>query len=374
MASGDEFDMSARTDPPDYVLLSLVGILTVFGLVALSSASSVVSYEKFGSSFYLVRHQLIFGVLPGLALFFLGLHLPYRRVRQMAVLLLAVAVLLLILVLIPGVGRKLGGSRSWFTIGAISFQPAEFVKLAVILYLAAWFESRRERVGEFKPGFLPFALTVGVIGFLIMLQPDVGTLAITGALALFMAYVGGMRLTHLAGAVAVGLLLLFILVKVAPYRTARLAAFVNPELDPQGVGYHINQALIAVGSGGMFGAGLGHSRQKFRYLPEATGDSIFPIIAEELGFIISAGFIVLIIVILWRMFRIARDAPDLFARYTVAGIAGWLGIQSFVNISSMLGVLPLTGLPLPFVSYGGTALAMEMLAIGIVGSISRHAK
>lgn len=366
--------MRPSSNPPDYVLLSLVGVLVVFGLVVLSSASSVVSYEKFGSSFYLVRHQLIFGVLPGLLLFFLGLHLPYRRVRQAAMLLFALAVLLLILVLIPGVGRKLGGSRSWFTMGAISFQPAEFVKLAVILYLAVWFESRRDRVGEFKEGFLPFALTIGVIGLLIMLQPDVGTLAIIGALALFMAYLGGVRLAHLAGATAVGLLLLAILVKVAPYRTARLSAFVNPELDPQGVGYHLNQALIAVGSGGMFGVGLGHSRQKFRYLPEVTGDSIFPIVAEELGFIISAAFIGLIITILWRMFRIARDAPDLFARYSVAGIAGWLGIQSFVNIGAMLGVLPLTGLPLPFVSYGGTALAMEMLAVGIVGNISRHAK
>lgn len=366
--------MRNKTNPPDYIFLSLIGILTLFGLIALASASAVVSYEKFGSSFYLVRHQLIFGLLPGLILFFIALRIPYTVWRKLAVPFLIIIIALLVLVLIPGVGQKFGGSRSWFTIGTVSFQPSEFAKLGLILYLAAWFEAKREVVKDFRATFVPFSILVGVIGLLIILQPDIGTLAVLGAAVLFLAFVAGVRLAHLSGALGAGVLLFLTLIKIAPYRTARLASFIHPELDPQGIGYHINQALLAVGSGGLFGQGFGQSRQKFRYLPEVTGDSIFPVMAEELGFIASAGFIILIAALLWRMFRLADRAPDYFSRFAIMGIAGWLGIQSFVNIGSTIGVLPLTGLPLPFVSYGGTALAAALAGAGIVGSISRHAK
>jgi len=366
--------MSKVKNPPDYVFLILVGILVLFGLIVLSSASSVFSYEKFGSSFYIVRHQILIGLLPGIFLFFFFLKMPYGIWRKFAFPLFALALLILIFVLIPGIGQKFSGARSWFTIGSFSLQPSEFAKLSLIIYLAAWCESRRQMLSDFKKGFLPFITIAASLGLLIVLQPDVGTLFIVGAIVLFLAFVVGIRLPYLLGAVACGALLLMLLIKVAPYRTARLTAFVHPELDPQGVGYHINQALLAVGSGGFWGVGFGHSRQKFRYLPEVTGDSIFPIIAEELGFIFSAALVLLIVAILWRMFRIARDAPDYFSKYAVAGIAGWFGIQSFVNISSMLGVLPLTGLPLPFISYGGTALAASLSAAGLVGAISRHAK
>lgn len=364
--------MSSRVNPPDYIFLSLVGTLIVFGLIVLSSASSVVSYEKFGSSFYLVRHQILFGLLPGVILFLGMIRIPFGKWRKLALPFFALALLLLILVLIPGIGVKLSGSRSWFGIGSFSFQPSEIAKLALIIYLALWLESRRDRIRDFKSGFIPLAGIVGIVAALILLQPDVGTLSIIGATVLFFAFIANVRMTHLLGALGVALLVLLIMVKIAPYRTARFTAFAHPELDPQGAGYQINQALLAVGSGGFFGVGFGHSRQKFRYLPEVTGDSIFPIIAEELGFFMTAGFILLIAVILWRMFHIARDAPDLFSRYAVFGITGWFGIQSFVNIGAMLGILPLTGLPLPFVSYGGTALAIELAAVGIVGSISRH--
>lgn len=359
---------------PDYVFLSLVGVLVLFGLVVLSSASSVVSYEKFGSSFYLARHQIFSGLLPGLILFFVMIRIPFGAWRKLVLPFFVFSLILLVLVLIPGIGVKLSGSRSWFAIGSFSFQPSEIAKLALIIYLALWLASKRETIRDFKTGILPLGAIVGIVALLILLQPDVGTLSIIGATVLLLAFIANVRMPHLLGALAIALVVLFIVVKVAPYRTARLTAFVHPELDPQGVGYQINQALLAVGSGGFFGVGLGHSRQKFRYLPEVTGDSIFPIIAEELGFFMTAGFVLLIAAILWRMFRIARDAPDLCSRYTVIGITGWFGIQSFVNIGAMLGILPLTGLPLPFVSYGGTALAVELAAVGIVGSISRYAK
>lgn len=366
--------MKKILNPPDYVFLSLIGALVLFGLVVLSSASSIFSYEKYGSSFYVIRHQMIFGLLPGLLFFYIALSIPYGFWRKIAAPFFLLVVFLLVLVLIPGIGAKIGGARSWFSIGGLSFQPSELAKLGLIIYLAAWCERRRDAIKDFKNGFLPFAIIAAIIGLLIVLQPDVGTFSIIGAIALFTAFISGTRLPHILGAVIIGLLCLFIIVKIAPYRTARLTSFVHPELDPQGIGYHINQALIAVGSGGVFGEGFGHSRQKFRYLPEAIGDSVFPILAEEMGFIVSAGFIILIVAMLARMFRLARDAPDYFSKYVVAGIASWFGIQSFVNIASMLGILPLTGLPLPFVSYGGTALAVELTAVGIVGSISRYAK
>ncbi|MBI2551820.1 putative lipid II flippase FtsW [Candidatus Uhrbacteria bacterium] len=366
--------MKTHANPPDYVFLSLVGALGVFGLIVLASASSVFSFEKFGSSFYAVKHQLIFGVAPGVILFLIASRVPYQFWRSVAVPFFILVLLLLILVLIPGIGSTFGGSRSWFTVGSFSFQPAEVAKLGLLVYLAAWLESRASVLRDLRSGFIPFVGVVALLGLLLMLQPDLGTLGMIVAMVFFLAFAAGFRMTHLISAVVGAFVLLAALIKVAPYRAARLTSFIHPELDPQGIGYHINQALLAVGSGGLFGVGFGHSRQKFRYLPEVTGDSIFPILAEELGFVISAGLIILILAILSRMFRIARDAPDDFSRFLVIGIAGWFGIQSFINIGAMLGIFPLTGLPLPFVSYGGTALAVEGLAVGIVGSISRHAK
>lgn len=365
-------DMHSKVNSPDYVFLSLIGVLTVFGLIVLTSASSVFSFEKFDSSFYVVKHQLFFGVVPGVILFLIASKVPYRFWRSIAVPFFILVILLLIFVLIPGIGRTFGGARSWFTVGSLSFQPSEVAKLGLLVYLAAWLESRGQVLRDLRSGFIPFVGVAAGVGLLLMLQPDLGTFGIIVAMVFFLAFAAGFRMTHLLSAVSAAGLLIFTLIKVAPYRAARLTSFIHPELDPQGIGYHINQALLAVGSGGLFGVGFGHSRQKFRYLPEVTGDSIFPILAEELGFIVSAGLIVLILAILGRMFRIAQNAPDDFSRFLVIGIAGWFGIQSFINIGAMLGVFPLTGLPLPFVSYGGTAMAVEGLAVGIVSSISRH--
>jgi len=359
---------------PDYVFLGLVGILVVFGLVVLSSASSVFSFEKFGSSFYLIRHQILNGLLPGLALFVVTMRMPYNSWRRFAAIMFVATILLLLFVLIPGIGRTFGGARSWFTIGSFSFQPPELVKFTFLIYLAAWFEKRREKVVDLKEGFLPFLLFLGIVALIILAQPDVGTMLIVAASAIVLFMSVGARWSHIAALAIGGLLVITLLIKVAPYRLARLTAFVHPELDPQGVGYQVNQSILGIGSGGWLGVGFGHSRQKFRYLPEVTGDSIFAIMAEEMGFIVSAAFIILLLAVLWRMFLIAVQARDDFAKYLTIGIAGWFGIQSFVNIGSMIGILPLTGLPLPFISYGGSALAVELAAVGIVGSISRHSE
>lgn len=359
---------------PDYVFLALVGILVLLGLIVLSSASSVIAYEKFNSSFYLLRHQVLFGLLPGAVLFFLFLHLPKTSLRLATPWLFLLGILFLVLVLLPGFGRVLQGSRSWFALGVFSFQPVEFAKLSLILYGALWLERHQEEVRDFRRGVLPFFILVGLLVGLVLLQPDLGSALMLSALGMGLAWVGKMRIWQVGVALTGAVFVLVLAVQLQPYRAARLTTFLHPALDPQGRGYQVQQALLAVGSGGLWGQGFGNSRQKFRYLPEAVGDSIFAIAAEEFGFIFSAGFILMLSILFLRLLRLAQVAPALFDQYVIAGIALWFGGQALVNLGAIIGLLPLTGLPLPFVSYGGSALAMELAAVGIVGGLSRSAQ
>ncbi|MEK7606690.1 MAG: putative lipid II flippase FtsW [Patescibacteria group bacterium] len=359
---------------PDYFLLGSVWLLVFFGLAMLSSASSVISYEKWGDSFYMVKHQIYSGLIPGAILFFIGLKIPYAFWRKAALPILVGAVVLLVLVLIPGIGTRLGGARSWFVLSGFSFQPSEFAKVALIFYLAAWIGRHKDTIASFKEGFMPFWMIVGMIGVLLLGQPDFGTTMIVGATAMAMYILAGASWKHIGSIFGLAALAVIPLVKIAPHRAARLMTFVHPEFDPQGVGYHINQALLAVGSGGLFGLGFGQSRQKFRYLPEVSGDSIFAIISEELGFFIATLFLVFLCWIFLRLIRLAQDSPDDFARFTILGAVSWFGIQSVVNLAAMLGLLPITGLPLPFISYGGTSLAAGLFLIGVIGNISQHVK
>jgi len=361
---------------PDWVFLGIVSAIIFFGLIMLTSASGPNGYEKFGDSFYYIKHQLIFGLIPGIAGLILFMKIPYKKWRDHAFTLLLISVGLLLLVFIPGIGSEFGTSRSWISVfGLFSIQPAEIVKLTFLFYLAAWLELRgRSRVSDVYSGFLPFMLALGSIMLLMILQPDIGTMSIIVAMSLVVYFVAGAPLIHLGGLVAGGVVLFALLIKLAPYRAARFTTFLHPELDPQGIGYHINQALLAIGSGGFFGLGYGHSRQKFQYLPEVFGDSIFAVVAEELGFVLSCVLIFLFLALLWRGLRIAVTAPDKFGQYVVIGIISWFVIQAFVNIGSMVGLLPMTGVPLPFVSYGGTALAISMIGIGVILNISRYCK
>lgn len=343
----------------------------VFGLVFLWSASSVVSFQKWNDTFYTVKHQLLYGFLPGLIGFLVLARLPYERLRKFALPALVVSWILLAAVFVPGLGYDYGGAKRWLHFGAFILQPAELVKLLLVVYLAAWLEKRNEDVKSFVHGVIPFVLIVGSVLGLIILQPDIGTMSVVAVSAFVMLFVAGLRWYHLFGLGAVGVALGYFIVKYEPYRVRRLTVFLHPELDPQGIGYHINQALLAVGSGGWFGVGLGYSRQKYQYLPEVVGDSIFAIIAEEIGFIFSVLFLALIGLVLARGFRIAARAPDMFGKYLAIGIVTWFAWQTCINIGSMVGLLPLTGVPLPFVSAGGTALAVNMAAVGILVSISR---
>jgi cell division protein FtsW len=364
-----------RFEKYDTVFLLLTLGFVFFGIVMLASASGPQAVSRFGDSFYFVKSQLLQGVLPGLAVFAAGALIPSSTWKKYALPLLIASIVLLVLVFIPGIGTDYGTfARSWIQIGSFGFQPAEVVKLTFLFYLAAWLEGRKEAVKDFKEGLLPFLVLLGLVGGLIFLQPDLGTLSILLAMSLMVFFIAGGSLWHLFGLGVLGTGLLAIAVKLSPYRAERFMAFLHPELDPQGIGYQVNQALLAIGSGGFFGRGYGHSLQKFQYLPEVIGDSIFAVIGEELGFLLTAVYLVALLIFLFRGMKIGASAKTDFGKYVAIGMMGWIGVQSFVNIGAMLALLPITGVPLPFVSYGGTSLIVLLAGCGIVLNISKETK
>lgn len=352
-----------------WTLLALI----IFGLLMLSSASGPTAYAKHGDAFFFVKHQLLYGLLPGAFLFLFFAKLDYRKLQKFAKLFFGLSLALLVVVFIPGIGATWGTARNWIYLFGFSLQPVEMVKFFFTIYMASWLAGRDdEDVHDTHRGLYPFLTTLGLVGLLLVLQPDIGGLSIIVGISIFMFFLAGASITHLLGMALSAVAGLFILIKAAPYRAARFTTFLHPELDPQGIGYHINQALMAIGSGGWFGLGFGHSRQKFLYLPEVEGDSIFAIIGEELGFVFVAAFLFLLIFFIFRGFRIAKNAPDRFGKILGAGMMCWIMIQSFVNMAAMLSLMPLTGVTLPFVSYGGTSLLMLLAAMGVVASISRQ--
>ncbi len=356
----------------DGILLLTILALTVFGLVMVGSASAVLAEQLRGDPFFFLKHQLFYGGSVGLLAFIAGYLIPYPRWKIMALPALLLALVLLILVFIPGLQVASGGSARWIGVGPITLQPSELTKLAFILYLAALLERKGEDVRDWRKSVVPFLVITGIIGALIVLQPDIGTLFTITAIALTMVYAAGFRLRHLFLIALGGTAVFSILVSTARYRLARLFVYLHPELDPQGIGYQINQALLAVGSGGLWGLGFGRSRQKYQYLPEPAGDSIFAITTEELGLIRTLFIILAFVVIVYKGYRIAEKAPDVFGRLLAVGITSWIAIQAFINMGSILGITPLTGIPLPFISYGGSALATLLLAAGVLLNISKH--
>ncbi len=364
-----------RTDQQlDKTFLLLTGGLFVFGLIILASASGPIGYERFGDSFYFFKHQLTLGLIPGLFAMLLTYSVPYHFWRRHVLLFLLLSLGLLLLVFLPSIGTDYGTiAKSWVTIAGISFQPSEVVKLTFLLYLAAWLERRSEDLADVHAGLIPFVVILGAIAILMLMQPDLGTLSIIAAMAFILYFVAGGPLVYLLGLGGLGLGAFAIAINASPYRAARFMTFLHPELDPQGIGYQINQALLAIGSGGLFGRGYGHSLQKFQYLPEVVGDSIFAVLAEELGFILTAAFLIIFLLFILRGLKIAENAPDAFGRFIVVGVIAWFGVQAFVNIGSMIGILPITGVPLPFLSYGGTAMTISLAATGLVLNVSKHA-
>lgn len=355
----------------DWMFAIVVLGLIFFGMVMISSSSVVTSMERYGNNFHFVSRQLV-SFFIGVIVLIVTSMIDYRFWKKYSFILLIATLLMLILVFIPGIGKSVGGAHRWFGIGNQWFQPSELVKLTFILYLAAWMDKRGEQVKTLFGGFIPFAVLIGIIGILIMNQPDLGTMSIITISAVAVYFAAGASLNHLLIGFVSGLAVVGILIKSAPYRLQRLLVFLNPSVDTQGAAYHINQALLAIGSGGLWGLGFGQSKQKYLYLPQAHTDSIFAIIAEELGYVRSLLVIAAFILLGYYGLRIAKNAPDNFSRLVCVGIITWILVQAFINIGAMLSILPLTGVPMPFVSYGGSALIVLLAAVGIMLNISKH--
>lgn len=360
---------------PDYLLIGAAGLILLFGLIMLSSASAVAAFQKFNDSYYFFKHQILNGLLPGLILFFFAAQFDFRHLKKFALLMLLGTVVLLIMVFLPGIGASYDKAHSWINLGFISFQPAEIVKITFLIYLATWLEKKGEQgLKDVQSSFLPFLFIFGMVVFLVMAQPDFGTLLVIIVISLIVYFMAGSPYKHIFGLIFGGLLIAFIAIQIAPYRLNRLTTFFNPDVDPQGISYHITQAKIAVGSGGLLGLGIGKSRQKFDYLPEVYGDSIFAIIAEEMGFIFATILVGLFLTLAIRGLKIARASPDKFGELLACGITGWFAFQAFINIATMTGLFPVTGIPLPFISYGGTAMAISLFALGILINISKQTR
>ncbi len=347
-------------------LLWTVGILVIFGLAVLSSAGIVDAQKKFGSPYYYFYHQLVFGILPGFILAYLVSRINYQAWRKFSLPILFGALVLMALVFVPSLGYGAKGAVRWINLRGFVFQPAEVLKIALVIYFAAWFGSRNDRLKTWAYGAAPFFILLGFVALLLALQPDIGTLIVVGFIALGMYFVAGVTMKQLGGILGVALIALGILVWLEPYRIDRFKAYLHPEQDPRGISYQVNQATIAIGSGGLFGVGFGHSSQKFGFLPEVVGDSIFAIIAEELGLVGAMATVALYVFLCFVLTKIAIQTKDPFGRLLVSGVNIWIMAQAFVNIAAISGLAPLTGIPLPFISYGGTAEIALLTSLGIV--------
>ncbi|MCA9365037.1 MAG: putative lipid II flippase FtsW [Candidatus Moranbacteria bacterium] len=359
----------------DKTLVFVVLALMIIGAVMVASAGVLYAQTRFGDEYFFLKRQIIFGILPGTVLMLFLAKYDYHKLGQKAFWLFALSIVLLVLVFIPGIGAEIYGANRWIRIGPLSFQPSEMAKLTLMIYLAAWLASKgKKRIQDMTEGLTPFVVILGIASILILLQPDTGTLGVIVLASLAVYFVSGARMSHVIAIVFAGCLALVMLIKIAPYRMNRFLVFLNPDLDPSGIGYQINQAFLALGSGGLFGLGLGHSRQKFNYLPEPVGDSIFAIIGEELGMIGAIVIISLFVVLAVRGYRIAQKAPDEFGRLMCVGIVSLIVFQAFTNIGAIVGIIPFTGIPLPFISYGGTSLVFMLAGVGILLNVSRQTK
>jgi cell division protein FtsW len=339
------------------ILLSVIGLFFVF------EASYVRSFGEFRDSFHYFKIQAVW-ILLGIVIMSTLSYFDYHKLYYGAFFLMLVNILLLFLVLIPGIGTKVNGARRWI----FGFQPTEMAKLSAIVYLSSWFITKERK------RFFSFIILLGLLMFLIILQPDMGTAVIIFSLSIIIYFLAGIELHYLLLLIPISGLSFFLLAKSSPYRVKRLLAFIDPQADPLGITYHINQILISLSNGGLFGQGFGSSKQKHLYLPEAHTDSIFAIIGEEVGFLGSFILISLFIFLVLYIFRISEKAPDRFGRLLTGGIFAFFAVQTIINLASMVHIIPLTGVPLPFISYGGSNLLLSFALMGIVLNVARRTK
>jgi cell division protein FtsW len=360
-----------RRGKPDFWLILIAFILMGFGLVMVFSASYYKGLTDYGDSYYFFKRQLIWAV-AGLFLFFVTANIPYTFYRRFVGTILLISILLLIAVLIPGVGVEVKGARRWIELGPMSFQPSELVKLSALIYTASIMTKKQPVMDSFKRAVLPPLIVLGLLCSLIVIEPHYSTTIIILSSCMVVIFCAGLRFRHFLFLASTGIPVLMWVMIMEPYRIKRLATLFNPWKNPTADGYQIIQSLYAIGPGGLTGSGLGNSIQKMAYLPEAHTDFIFAIVAEELGFIGGTLLITLFIALILRGIRISLRAPDQFGMLLGIGITSLIGIEALFNLGVVTAMLPVTGVPLPFISYGGSSLMLGMASLGILLNISRY--
>ena len=358
----------------DKFFLVIVGLLLAIGVAMFISASLGILAKNKNLFFSVLFNQLVLGLGLGLVGMYFCLKINYKFWRKYALLIFLFSILLTAAVFIPHIGWSHGGAQRWIQVGGFSFQPVEFLKFGFVIYFAAWLSWAKNRVQDFKFGILPLSIMLAIIALILLRQPDTKSFILIAAAGLGMLFISGVSMKYVLGVGVGGMLLLGIFISFNPYLQQRVETFIHPSSDPRGSSYQIQQSFIALGSGGIFGRGFGQSIQKFSYLPEPQGDSIFAVLGEELGFVGALFTILLYLLFALRGFRIANNSPDLFSRLLVSGIVILIVVQSFMHIASITGVFPLTGVPLPFMSHGGTSLMIYLVAIGIVLNVSKFSK
>ncbi len=353
-------------------LFGVAVVLLSAGVVMVYSASAIVAADRFQDPYFFLKKQLFWALLGAVAML-VAVRVDYRHLEKLMVPVLIVAAVLLILVLVPPFGQAINGTRRWIRFGIVSFQPAELAKLALVIYLAAFVARRQEELTDVRRGLLPPLLVAGAFAALVFVQPDLGNCLTLIALTFGLLYLAGAPMRYLGWVLAPAVPLLIIAIYAAPYRWRRMTAFWDPWSDARGSGFQIIQSWLAFGNGGLLGQGIGGSRQKLFYLPESHTDFIFAVVGEELGFVGATAFVALFAVLIWRGLRIGLRTSEPFGAYLALGITLLIATQVLVNLGVVTGLLPTKGLPLPFISFGGSALLMTMLSTGVLLNISQHA-
>ena len=355
----------------DSTLVWTLAALTLAGIVMVFSSSAVYAQETYQDSFYLLKRHTLW-VLMGTGLLVFARKFDYHRWEKLTLPIMVGTFLLLLAVMVPALSKEVGGARRWLTLGGFSLQPSEIAKFTVILFIAKSMVKRADKLKSFAYGYLPNLIVLGIFFLLILLQPDFGTAMIISVVAFIMLYVAGIRKKFLICSVLAVIPFLITAVIGAQYRTRRILSFLDPWADPSNTGFQAIQSFLAFGRGGIWGLGLGDSRQKLFYLPEAHTDFIFSVIGEELGIFGTLGIILLFAILIWRGFTIAAEAKDLYGTHLAIGLTLLVSVQAFTNMGVAVGVLPTKGLTLPFISLGGSSLMISMLCMGVLLNISDH--
>ena len=351
-------------------IFTIIAVLVGIGIVMIYSASAIYAYSNMHDSLYYIKRHLIYLVI-GLVMMFVAMSVDLKHAKAWAKPIMLISTSLLILVLIPHIGKEISGAKRWFKFGPVNFQPSELAKIALLVYMADFINRKKELVKSFAHGYMPAMMVLGSTVGLILLEPDLGTAVTISVVSIMMLYVSGLKPSYVVGSILASLPVLYILLFKVAFRRKRLMIFLNPWADKRGTGFQIIQSFIALGSGGIFGVGLGQSRQKLFYLPASHTDFIFSIIGEELGFLGTASIVVLFILFVWEGMKVVMRSSGMFEKMLSFGIVSMIALEAIINIGVTAGALPTKGLPLPFISYGGSGLIFHLMAVGFLLNVAK---